>query len=229
MPHYSSVLHVYIWLHNHYYISENRHAVALLCQLLNHFQISRWLFYRNFLKKLAVMSGEDTINKSDFFLREVPSVRIGWVMFLSKFLTSNLCQIVQLLAMFLSPKKRILSKNNCNFFTWMRKCRNRSWKPSSLFTDRFVSILDKSEVIKWNFQDFRLKGASDYEDVKTNLGKKFWLGQSNLVIKGACDFSKIGDDTYEQDRLKQFALMRLERWTIKKVAFSSIERLSVSR
>ena len=78
--------------------------------------------------------------------------------------------------------------------------------------DRLVFIWRFEEVRLCDFfQEFALKKASDYEDVKTNLGKKYWMGQSNLVIKGARDFSKMEDVTYEVDRLKEFALLRLQR------------------
>jgi hypothetical protein len=59
-----------------------------------------------------------------------------------------------------------------------------------------------------------LKEASAYEDVKANLGKKYWLGHGNLIIKGAVNFAKLDQETHEEDRLKHFALMRLERWGV---------------
>ncbi|EFA01881.1 putative ATP-dependent RNA helicase DHX57 [Tribolium castaneum] len=121
------------------------------------------------------MSGEDTINKSDFFLKDIPNVKIGNV---SK-----------------APKKNVV-KEQLQFLHF-----NEEMQEQILETLRFI-----------HGPDFVLKDASDYKDVKTNLGKKYWLGQSNLIIKGACDFSKIEDETYEEDRLKQFALMRLESY-----------------
>lgn len=65
--------------------------------------------------------------------------------------------------------------------------------------------------LKFFFKDFKLKDASEYENESKNLAKKYWLGYDNLVIKGACDFSKNDEPGYEGDRLKQFALLRLER------------------
>ncbi|XP_044748231.1 putative ATP-dependent RNA helicase DHX57 [Coccinella septempunctata] len=62
-------------------------------------------------------------------------------------------------------------------------------------------------------QDFKLKDISAYQDVNSNLGKKFWVGQGTLVVKGGCDFSKTVDTAvHETDRLKQFALFRLESY-----------------
>ncbi|RZC37856.1 ATP-dependent RNA helicase DHX57, partial [Asbolus verrucosus] len=60
--------------------------------------------------------------------------------------------------------------------------------------------------------DFKLQDASAYQDKKTNLNKKYWLGHSNLVVKGGCNFSRIEEGVYEEDRLKQFALLRLESY-----------------
>ncbi|KAK9870829.1 hypothetical protein WA026_009793 [Henosepilachna vigintioctopunctata] len=61
--------------------------------------------------------------------------------------------------------------------------------------------------------DFILNDASAYQDEKSNLGKKFWLGQGNLVVKGGCDFSQNSiTSENESDRLKQFALFRVESY-----------------
>ncbi|KAL3267515.1 hypothetical protein HHI36_011638 [Cryptolaemus montrouzieri] len=61
--------------------------------------------------------------------------------------------------------------------------------------------------------DFTLKDASDYRDEKSNLGKKFWVDQGSLVVKGGCNFSQNQDTAVdESDRLKQFALFRLESY-----------------
>lgn len=60
-----------------------------------------------------------------------------------------------------------------------------------------------------------MKDASAYEDEESNLGKKFWVGQGTLVVKGGCDFSKTTETAVDElDRLKQFALFRLERLEI---------------
>lgn len=62
-------------------------------------------------------------------------------------------------------------------------------------------------------QEFKLKDASAYQDEHSNLTKKFWVGQGTLVVKGGCDFSKsIDTDIDEIDRLKKFALVRLESY-----------------
>lgn len=61
-------------------------------------------------------------------------------------------------------------------------------------------------------QDFKLADASEYSDIKSNIHKKYWIGQGNLVIKGGFDYSQFKDGpTEEYERLKQFALLRLER------------------
>ncbi|XP_063913641.1 putative ATP-dependent RNA helicase DHX57 [Zophobas morio] len=121
------------------------------------------------------MSGEETISKSDFFLRDIPSAKIGK--------TSS------------ATKKNIV-KEQLQFLHL-----NDEVQEQIMETLRFI-----------HGSEFALKKASDYEDVKTNLGKKYWMGQSNLVIKGARDFSKMEDVTYEVDRLKEFALLRLQSY-----------------
>lgn len=65
-----------------------------------------------------------------------------------------------------------------------------------------------------------MKDASAYQDEHSNLTKKFWVGQGTLVVKGGCDFSKSVDtDIDEIDRLKKFALVRLERYYIYCIVF----------
>lgn len=60
-----------------------------------------------------------------------------------------------------------------------------------------------------------MKSASDYEEITSNVLRKYWVGQGSLVVKGGCDFSQFKDGpTEELERIKQFGLMRLERYYI---------------
>ncbi|XP_057650908.1 putative ATP-dependent RNA helicase DHX57 [Diorhabda carinulata] len=121
------------------------------------------------------MNIEDSIEKSDFFLREIPDVKISKPTALSK-------KIV---------------KEELQFLT--------------LSDDIQEKILDTLKYIYG--PDFKLNSASDYEESKSNLLRKYWVGQGSLVVKGGIDFSQSKDEPKEEaERLKQFALMRLESY-----------------
>ncbi|XP_050298612.1 putative ATP-dependent RNA helicase DHX57 [Anthonomus grandis grandis] len=72
-------------------------------------------------------------------------------------------------------------------------------------------ILDTLKYI--HGPDFKLGSISAYEDTKSNLLKKYWVGRGNLVVKGGCDYSQIKEgSSEEEERLKMFALMRLQSY-----------------
>ncbi|XP_017781544.1 PREDICTED: putative ATP-dependent RNA helicase DHX57 [Nicrophorus vespilloides] len=62
-------------------------------------------------------------------------------------------------------------------------------------------------------EDFKLSDASSYEDKGNHVGKNFWKGRGNLIIKGCFDYSNTNNEPEsELDRLKMFAQMRLESY-----------------
>lgn len=61
--------------------------------------------------------------------------------------------------------------------------------------------------------DFKLSDASSYTDIQTDFLRKYWVGRGSLVVKGGCDYSQGKDaPTDEEERLKLFALMRLQSY-----------------
>ncbi|CAH1124128.1 unnamed protein product [Ceutorhynchus assimilis] len=72
-------------------------------------------------------------------------------------------------------------------------------------------ILDTLKYIHGS--DFKLNSIYDYNDTKSNLLKKYWVGRGSLVVKGGCDYSQIKDSSSEEvERLKLFAIMRLQSY-----------------
>lgn len=72
-------------------------------------------------------------------------------------------------------------------------------------------ILDTLKYI--HGPDFKLTAAADYVDPQTDVLKKYWVGRGTLVVKGGCDYSQGKDaPTDEEERLKLFALMRLQSY-----------------
>lgn len=62
------------------------------------------------------------------------------------------------------------------------------------------------------FKDFTFSDASQYEDSDNKFIKKYWVERGNLVIKGATDYSQSKNTPQDEaEKLKVFALMRLER------------------
>lgn len=57
-----------------------------------------------------------------------------------------------------------------------------------------------------------MNSIADYKDAGSNVLKKYWVGQGSLVVRGGCDYSQSKDTPLEEEeRLKLFALMRLQR------------------
>ncbi|KAG5861458.1 hypothetical protein JTB14_028373 [Gonioctena quinquepunctata] len=122
------------------------------------------------------MDGEDAINKSDFFLKEIPDVKIS---------RDN------------NQFKKTIVKEELQFLTITESMQDK--------------ILETLKYI--HGPEFKLNDVSSYEETKSNMLKKYWVGQGTLVVKGGFDFSNSKDEpTEEIDRLRQFALMRLESY-----------------
>ncbi|KAG5890166.1 hypothetical protein JTB14_005186 [Gonioctena quinquepunctata] len=122
------------------------------------------------------MDGEDAINKSDFFLKEIPDVKIS---------RDN------------NHFKKTIVKEELQFLTITESMQDK--------------ILETLKYI--HGPEFKLNDVSSYEETKSNMLKKYWVGQGTLVVKGGFDFSNSKDEpTEEIDRLRQFALMRLESY-----------------
>ncbi|CAG9856904.1 unnamed protein product [Phyllotreta striolata] len=121
------------------------------------------------------MNGETTIDTNDFFLREIPEVKI-------------------------SNKPVVRSKP----------------------VKEELQVLTLSDVLQEKIMDtlryiygsdFKLNDSSSYKETKSNLLKKYWVGQGSLIVKGGVDFSQHKDkSTEEADRLRQFGLLRLESY-----------------
>ncbi|ENN82303.1 hypothetical protein YQE_01321, partial [Dendroctonus ponderosae] len=61
--------------------------------------------------------------------------------------------------------------------------------------------------------EFKLNSIADYKDTNSNVLKKYWVGQGSLVVRGGCDYSQSKDAPLEEEeRLKLFALMRLQSY-----------------
>ncbi|XP_018560906.1 putative ATP-dependent RNA helicase DHX57 [Anoplophora glabripennis] len=121
------------------------------------------------------MDSENAINTADFFLRDIPNVKVGNV----------------------SPIKKNIVKEELQFLRL-----NDAIQEQILETLKYI-----------HGPDFKLKSASDYEEVTSNVLRKYWVGQGSLVVKGGCDFSQFKDGpTEELERIKQFGLMRLESY-----------------
>lgn len=62
-------------------------------------------------------------------------------------------------------------------------------------------------------KDFKLADASSYTDMGAPCNKKYWLETGTLIVKGGFDYSNVkSEDESEEDRLKMFAVMRLESY-----------------
>ncbi|KAJ8919592.1 hypothetical protein NQ315_002214 [Exocentrus adspersus] len=124
------------------------------------------------------MDSENVINNvADFFLRDIPSVKIGNTPV---------------------PVKKNVVKEELQFLRLNDSIQEQ--------------ILDTLKYI--HGPDFKLKSATDYEEVRSNVLKKYWVGQGSLVVKGGCDFSQYKNDSSseELDRLREFGLLRLESY-----------------
>ncbi|XP_030760965.1 putative ATP-dependent RNA helicase DHX57 isoform X2 [Sitophilus oryzae] len=61
--------------------------------------------------------------------------------------------------------------------------------------------------------DFKLNSIDDYSDTRSNLLKKYWVGQGSLVVRGVCDYSQVrSDQEHEEERLRSFGIMRLKSY-----------------
>lgn len=60
--------------------------------------------------------------------------------------------------------------------------------------------------------EFALKEQSTYEDTGPSFSKKYFMEKDNLVIKGVFDYSKNNEPESEEERLRMFALLRLESY-----------------
>ncbi|CAG9123234.1 unnamed protein product [Plutella xylostella] len=67
--------------------------------------------------------------------------------------------------------------------------------------------------------DFKLGSASVYKDKGSNLKNRYWMERGNLIVQGGCDYSivKKPDIASSEDRLRSFALAKLERYNFHKV------------
>ncbi|CAG9819856.1 unnamed protein product [Phaedon cochleariae] len=122
------------------------------------------------------MDSEDAINKTDFFFKEIPAVKIG-----------NNNVVV----------KKTPVKEELQFL-----------RLSDTIQEKIVDTLKYIHG-----PDFKFSAASSYEESKSNLLKKYWVGRGSLIVKGVTNFSQYKDEpTEEQERLKQYSLLRLESY-----------------
>ncbi|KAF7269128.1 hypothetical protein GWI33_017818 [Rhynchophorus ferrugineus] len=72
-------------------------------------------------------------------------------------------------------------------------------------------VLDTLKYI--HGEDFKLKSILDYENTKTDVLKRYWVGQGNLLVRGGCDYSQIRENCDNvADLLKSFGVMRLKSY-----------------
>ncbi|CAH0561131.1 unnamed protein product [Brassicogethes aeneus] len=122
------------------------------------------------------MSADEVLDKNDFFLHEIPNVKIS------------------------QEKPKVVRPHVKEELQFVKLTENVQ-----------ENILDTLTYI--HGPDFKLSEASAYEESKLNFGKKFWIGRGSLVVKGVVDYSQNKDKpTEEDDRLREFALLRLQSY-----------------
>ncbi len=60
--------------------------------------------------------------------------------------------------------------------------------------------------------DFELGEISDYKDLGSKIKNAYWNEKGSLVVQGGTDFSNVSNQGFNGDRMKLYALMKLESY-----------------